>query len=306
MSTASTSASPFTPKLTTTDWGEEWKRLQLARQAADDPAYWNERSKTFSCGKIPSPYADRFIELAGIREGETVLDMGCGTGALSIPLAMAGHEVIAADFSSGMLERLGEECATRGLNTVTTKLMSWEDDWGACGVGENSVDVACASRSIATADLRDSLTRLSRVARRRACITLSTGCSPRADERIMQAMGIGGLMGRDFLYAFVLLTDMGYRPEVNYIDSERDDTYATKEEAFENLAKMVTDAPSELISTEAAAFALKRLSAWLDDNLIANEQAGAPDENSQPQKALKLAHPRTISWAHIAWNTCDS
>lgn len=299
------STAAFTPELTTADWGEEWKHLQLARQAADDPAYWNERSKTFSCGKIPSPYADRFIELAGIRAGETVLDMGCGTGALSIPLAMAGHEVVAADFSSGMLERLREECTRRNLATVTTKLMSWEDDWDACGMTENSVDVACASRSIATADLRDSLERLSRVARRRACITLSTGSSPRADERIMRAMGIGGLMGRDFVYAFMILVNKGYRPEVNYIDSPRFDTYATKDEAFDNLAKMVADAPSELVCAEAAADALRRLEAWLDDNLIANEQAGSPDANGEPQKALKLARPRTISWAHIAWDTCE-
>ena len=40
-------------------------------------------------------------------------------------------------------------------------------------------DVAIASRSIATADLRDALLRLTEVARRRVCITLATGSPPR-------------------------------------------------------------------------------------------------------------------------------
>ena len=128
-----------------------------------------------------------------------------------------------------------------GVRTVFPKLMSWEDDWPAFGVREGMTDVAVASRSIATADLRDALLRLTEVARRRVCITLATGSSPRVDERILAAVGLPAVLGRDYLYAFNILAAEGIKAEVRYIDSTRDDTFASPEDAYEKLAAMIDD-----------------------------------------------------------------
>ena len=211
----------FVNPLTARDWNEEWKRLQQARRRFDDASYWDKRSATFTTKDAPNPYVERFLELAGIREGETVFDMGCGTGALSVPLGKRGHKVVAADFSQGMLGQLREALDREGVRTVFPKQMSWADDWPSLGVRPGMVDVALASRSVATADLRDSLLRLTDVARRRVCVTLATGSSPRTDERILNAMGLSSVLGRDYLYAFNILANEGLRPEVSYIDSAR-------------------------------------------------------------------------------------
>ncbi|WP_418866948.1 methyltransferase domain-containing protein, partial [Senegalimassilia anaerobia] len=162
---------PFNPKLTTTDWNAEWMALQQARRKADDPSYWDSRSHTFPTSTEPSAYARRFIELADIQPRETVFDMGCGTGALAVPLGLAGHKVVAADFSRGMLDRMSEALKQTEVHTVFPMQLSWEEDWAAKGVRPGMVDVCTASRSIATANLRDSLLRLTDIARRRVCIT---------------------------------------------------------------------------------------------------------------------------------------
>ena len=96
----------FTPLLTTTDWNEEWKELQKVRRHADDAAFWDKRSATFTTKDAPNLYVEKFLEYAEIRPGETVFDMGCGTGALAVPLGEAGHKVVAADFSQGMLDQM--------------------------------------------------------------------------------------------------------------------------------------------------------------------------------------------------------
>ena len=131
----------FTPLLTSHDWNEEWKELQKARRHADDAAFWDKRSATFTTKDAPSPYVRQFLEYAAIRPGETVFDMGCGTGALAIPLGEAGHKVVAADFSPGMLDQMEARMAEAGVKGVFPKLMSWEDDWPAFGVRPGMTDV---------------------------------------------------------------------------------------------------------------------------------------------------------------------
>ena len=293
----------FTPLLTATDWNEEWKELQKVRRHADDAAFWDKRSATFTTKDAPNLYVEKFLEYAEIRPGETVFDMGCGTGALAVPLGEAGHKVVAADFSQGMLDQMQARLDAAGVRTVFPKLMSWEDDWPAFGVREGMTDVAIASRSIATADLRDALLRLTEVARRRVCITLATGSSPRVDERILAAVGLPSVLGRDYLYAFNILANEGIKAEVRYIDSTRDDTFATPEDAYEKLIAMIDDSAAVRASDEEREQARANLREWLAANLVPNETAGAPDRKGVPQLAWRLAEPRTVTWAFLAWNT---
>lgn len=292
----------FTPLLSATDWNEEWKELQTARRRADDATFWDKRSKTYTTKDSPNAYVERFLELAQIQPDETVFDMGCGTGALSIPLGRAGHKVVAADFSQGMLDGMQDLLDKAGVTTVFPKLMSWGDDWAAFGVREGMTDIAIASRSIATADLKDSLLRLDAIARRRVCITLPTGSSPRMDERILADIGVKNQFGNDYLYAFAILANEGIKPEVAYIESTRSDTFDSPSEAYEGFARMVRDAFVDKESPEAAS-ALERLSAWVDQHVVANPDAGEPDCKGVPQKAFALDYPRIVTWAFIAWDT---
>lgn len=284
------------------DWNNEWKRLQTMRRRVDDASYWDKRAATFTTKDAPNLYVERFLKLAAIKRGETVFDMGCGTGALTIPLAERGCNVVAADFSRGMLERMQSELDDRDIRNVTVKHMSWEDDWNHFNVKRNSADVAIASRSIATADLRDSILRLTDVAKRRVCATMATGASPRIDERALNAIGLHSPLGRDYLYAFNILAAEGLRPEVSYIDSTRTDTFDSREHALDAFSRMVDDATLGDLSPDGRTRALSRLRIWLEDNLVENERAGKPDGKGEPERALRLREPRMVTWAFIAWN----
>ena len=299
---AAAQQNPPAPLLTTTDWGEEWKTLQAYRRKPDDPSYWNGRAHDFPADTKVGPYAKRFLELADIKPGETVFDMGCGTGALALPLGLAGHKVVAADFSQNMLERMSDVMDAAGVKTVFPKLLSWDEDWAAKGVRTGMVDVCVASRSIATADMRDSLLRLTDVARRRVCITLTTGSSPRTDERIIAELGLADTLCRDYLYAINILANEGILPQVDYIRSTRFDTFADKQEAAASLQRMIDSVASNPAAAAKRETATQRLDAWLNDNLIENETVGEPDVHGFPQKAYRLAKPRVITWAFIAWD----
>lgn len=289
--------SPYIPQLTTRDWNAEWKELQKARRAADVAAFWDKKAANYGSKDAPSNYVLSFLDMVNLEPGDTIFDMGCGNGGLAIPLAQRGHQVLACDFSQGMLDYLKNDRDQKGLtDLIETKLMSWSDDWEAADVGENCVDVAIASRSIATADLKDSLLRLNKVARKRACITLTTGASPRSDERLLTQLGLQNQIGRDYLYAFNILAQLGLKPSISYIESEKDDTFDSYEEAFEALTRMVNDVTTPLPQEERDA-ALVRLAEWLKDDLEEN-----PDPTPGAKK-LRLSKPRCITWAFISWNT---
>ena len=281
----------FTPLLYTADWNEEWKRLQAAREHSDDAAVWDQKAESFPVKHgSQEGYVSRFLELAAIRPGETVLDMGCGTGALATPLAMAGSHVIACDFSKRMLEVMLDDQKSLCVEGVDAKLLSWTDDWNAVGLTENSVDVALASRSIATDDMQDALMRLNRVARRRVCITLAYGSSPRVDDDLMVAAGLREYIGHDFLYAFNILANLGFKPEVAYIPSSRVERFESYEEALNKLANMVETACKGRASGSEIAAIPRNLDAWLSENLV------------ETDGILQLSKPRTVLWAFIAWD----
>jgi SAM-dependent methyltransferase len=59
--------------------------------------------------------ADEFIERLNIRPGETVLDVACGTGNLSIPAARKGASVTGVDIAPNLLEQARARAAAEGL-----------------------------------------------------------------------------------------------------------------------------------------------------------------------------------------------
>lgn len=95
----------------------------VAAGAADDiREFWDEDAATYDSS--PSHYPQRPQEQAAWAAAlrrllpappATVLDMGAGTGFLSLLLAAQGYQVTAADFAPAMLARLTAKAADRGL-----------------------------------------------------------------------------------------------------------------------------------------------------------------------------------------------
>jgi ubiquinone/menaquinone biosynthesis C-methylase UbiE len=77
------------------------------------------------------------LRRAELRAGMRFLDVAAGSGALSIPAARLGAEVLATDQSPVMLELLGARARQEGLN-VETRVM----DGHALELDDNSFDMA--------------------------------------------------------------------------------------------------------------------------------------------------------------------
>ncbi|ONI92295.1 SAM-dependent methyltransferase [Saccharothrix sp. ALI-22-I] len=56
------------------------------------------------------------LRLAGVRKGDTFLDVATGPGGLGLPAARLGAKVLAVDWAPGMIERFNAHVAAEGLD----------------------------------------------------------------------------------------------------------------------------------------------------------------------------------------------
>jgi SAM-dependent methyltransferase len=266
------------------DWNAEWMRLSEQREVAHDAAFWDRRARHFRGGGEDSPYVTGFMASMRMRPGESVLDVGCGSGALALPLARAGHDVVALDFSAGMLEALRERASEGGLRNVRTIHAGWDDDWRAAGVG--GADVVIASRSLDVRDLRAALQKLDAFARRRVCITLPADGLLYPQLLAHEAVGRPTTKRGDQATAVSVLLQMGIEPEARSLEHSSASRYESREAALESLRRMV--APAD----ENEARALVR---YVTERLV--ETA-----DHDGRREWQLEPEITVPWAFIAWD----
>lgn len=101
---------------------------------------WNKRAEYFSKDgdeekrkKKTTDFFELLRQIGFSPEGSTVLDIGCGPGSLSIPLAQAGAQVTSLDISSNMLVRLKDTAEKEGLHITPIECSWWTADIDALG-----------------------------------------------------------------------------------------------------------------------------------------------------------------------------
>lgn len=88
---------------------------------SDDPYRWDQRVEAWEEVAASASFLairDRIVELAEPRRDDRVVDLGAGTGLLSLALAPHVKELIAVDISERMLERLDDAAAADGVHNV--------------------------------------------------------------------------------------------------------------------------------------------------------------------------------------------
>jgi SAM-dependent methyltransferase len=207
-------------------WKDCWNAtnpLSELMKEADQAEFWNKRSKDFA-KKITTTQSRKrceenigFLEASGIRfRGLKVLDIGCGPGTLSLPLARAGAKVTSLDISSGMLERLGEAAEKEGLSIRTLVESWWDADIDKLGL-KKKFDLVIGSMTPALKDA-ETFDRMMACSKK-YCFYIGSLPSTRniAAENLLKNISISqgprkSPMG--MMYPFMYLYLSGYRPEV--------------------------------------------------------------------------------------------
>ncbi|WP_156727712.1 methyltransferase domain-containing protein [Streptomyces apocyni] len=104
--------------------------------------------------------AERDFVLSKVRAGQKVLDMGCGTGRFTVPMAEAGVQVTGLDISRAMLDVTEAKLSARGLSGDL-----YEGDMAHLPFEDNSFDVVTSMLALMHIPLEDREAVFAEVAR---------------------------------------------------------------------------------------------------------------------------------------------
>jgi ubiquinone/menaquinone biosynthesis C-methylase UbiE len=98
----------------------------INRPVEQQPAAWGAVAPDYHAfaGNVTRPFAEDAARLVPIGKGTRVIDVAAGTGNFTFAAARRGADVLATDFSSGMIEYLRAEAERQGLSDrVRTAVM---------------------------------------------------------------------------------------------------------------------------------------------------------------------------------------
>jgi ubiquinone/menaquinone biosynthesis C-methylase UbiE len=126
----------------------------------ENPEHWDDAAQHYE--KTAHPFTSRYAAAALARVTLTpdshVLDVAAGTGALALLAARTGAQVLATDFSAGMVARI----AAAGLNNVEARVM----DGQALALDDGSFDAVFSIFGVIMfPDWRKGLAEMARVTR---------------------------------------------------------------------------------------------------------------------------------------------
>jgi SAM-dependent methyltransferase len=222
------------------DWSELWKAIYISsperlEKSRDPAAAWNRRAAAYRRITRGEKEATRLeLEILNLQGGETVLDVGAGTGRLAVPIARTAAHVTALDPSEGMLNVLRERMAAERLTNYSCVKMRLED--AVIGRDIEPHDLVIAAFSLGFYDLAAALEKLDSAATRAVHLFWHAGEWRGPEEMALYRAVFGeeATMRKgypDYIFPVNILHDAGVYPNVRIYNAVWETVYDSPEEA---------------------------------------------------------------------------
>ena len=209
-------------------WTEFWAEKLSTKKDKD----WDKAASGFYRRTKGEDYNDALFDKLILDENDSVLDVGCGEGSITIPLAKKVKKVIGIDSSPKMLEYLEKRKKDNDINNIETKLMAIEEiSYDAIG----DVDIVVCSRSLnGIIPIEEVLKELHKIANKYVFITIFGPENKKIEKDFDNEMGIKTEDFPDYNYFFNILFNMGIYANIERFDLNNYRKYSSIEDAMDN------------------------------------------------------------------------
>ena len=211
-------------------WDEFW--ADKLKQKEDRGKDWDKAAAGFQKRAKKDDYHELLFSKLIIDENDSVLDLGCGEGSITLPLARKVKKVTGVDSSTKMLELLNERAIKNNIDNVETILKPLEDITYD-EVGPH--DVVLASRSLnGIIPIKDTLENINKIANKYVFITLFGPENWKIEGEFNEYIGRENKHFPGHNYLFNILFNMGIYANVERLDIKAYREYNSIEEAMDN------------------------------------------------------------------------
>lgn len=207
-------------------WQKELKELPKPNKSKD----WDNVAEKFRKWMKKDDYPDKLLKKIVTNPNDSILDIGCGEGTITLPLAKKVSRVTCIDLSSEMLKILKEKAEKQGINNLKC-LQEDMSNMSPDSVGE--VDVVVASRCLnGIMDIETILKKMNTIAKS-VYITL------RISENLSYEKNTHKILNREYpkypshVYVYNMLHKMGITANVEKLECETLNIYEDVDELID-------------------------------------------------------------------------
>lgn len=210
------------------DWLGFWAE-RLATKVDKD---WDKAAPGFFKRTRKEDYQTALFDKLILDEDDVVLDVGCGEGSVTIPIAERVKKVIGLDSSPKMLEYLEKRAEDNNITNIETILKPIEEiRYDEIG----DVDVVVCSRSLnGIIPIDEVLSELNKIANKYVFITIFGPENKKIEKDFDKEIDIKTEDFPDYNYFFNILFNMGIYANIERFDLNNYREYDSIDDAVDN------------------------------------------------------------------------